>query len=286
MPTCPKEWYHQYLRLNRCGFMGPELPELFWLPCCFLFLPLLMERFVIVRMKYFNTFIFFGYGSFCFIRITSPPYCAFPTFFIWWLPSGFLYLVDKALRRVAILGHNTRIYKVILHPSNVIEILFFVRRFSFRPGQFLYLNVPSLSRFQWHPFSITSCPLPSAEHNVCSIHVRMTGDWTERLGALCGASLRQSCSNSSLQGSDNLSTVPDFFPFVSLDGPYGLFCENIHRFKIVILIGAGIGQTPFASLLRFLRHEYQSMPELYIANVYFYAIARETNSFKNGFMNC
>lgn len=220
------------------------------------------------------------HGAFCFIRMSNPVQCVFPTFFIWWLPSAGLYFINGVLRWRKIAKNKTTIYKVILHPSNVIEVQFFIEQFSFTPGQYLYFKVPSISKFQRHPFSITSCPLPSTKTNVCSIHVRMTGNWTQELGARCGASLQSKATDSTLTRRKDLIEVVDSFPQVTIDGPYGVFCRNIYQFETAILIGAGIGQTPFASLLRYLHHEYQATSNLSIQHVYFYAIARETNSFE------
>lgn len=35
-------------------------------------------------------------------------------------------------------------------------------------------QVPAISRFEWHPFTITSAP----EDSVISVHIRKAGDWT------------------------------------------------------------------------------------------------------------
>lgn len=51
---------------------------------------------------------------------------------------------------------------------------------SYVPGQFVYLNIPSISAWQWHPFTITSIP----EDGYISLHIRTVGDWTEKCGLL------------------------------------------------------------------------------------------------------
>lgn len=44
--------------------------------------------------------------------------------------------------------------------------------------------------------------------------------------------------------------VPGSFPFdIKVDGPFGAPAQNYKDYKIVVLIGAGIGVTPFASVL-------------------------------------
>lgn len=44
-------------------------------------------------------------------------------------------------------------------PQQVVKLL--IRRpknFDFQPGEYVYLNMPSLARYEWHPFTISSAP--------------------------------------------------------------------------------------------------------------------------------
>ena len=41
---------------------------------------------------------------------------------------------------------------------------------------------------------------------------------------------------------------------ISVDGPFGTSAENIYKYEKVVLIGAGIGVTPYASLLKDIWH--------------------------------
>ena len=52
--------------------------------------------------------------------------------------------------------------------------------FSFKAGQYLLLNCPQISKFEWHPFTITSAP----EEEFVSVHIRTRGDWTKHLQRL------------------------------------------------------------------------------------------------------
>jgi predicted ferric reductase len=47
---------------------------------------------------------------------------------------------------------------------------------------------------------------------------------------------------------------PVAFPRLLVDGPYSAPAQDVFRFKVVILIGAGIGVTPFASVIREYLH--------------------------------
>jgi NADPH oxidase len=39
-------------------------------------------------------------------------------------------------------------------------------------------------------------------------------------------------------------------PTLSVDGPFGTASEDVYNYQVDVLIGAGIGVTPFASLLK------------------------------------
>ncbi|KAJ2816493.1 hypothetical protein FBU31_006556 [Coemansia sp. 'formosensis'] len=90
---------------------------------------------------------------------------------------GAIYLFDKLYRFIRARANRPRILSVIQHPSNVIELRFEKRGMNVKVGQFVYLCVPSLSWFQWHPFTLTSAP----EDDELSVHIWAGGDWTEKL---------------------------------------------------------------------------------------------------------
>lgn len=76
---------------------------------------------------------------------------------------------------------------------------------SYIPGQYLYLNIPTVSKWQWHPFTITSIP----EDGFISVHMRLVGDWTRKCALLLGRhenGLTHSVTNSIK---------------VNIDGPFG-----------------------------------------------------------------
>lgn len=37
---------------------------------------------------------------------------------------------------------------------------------------------------------------------------------------------------------------------LAIDGPFGTASEDVFRYEVVMLVGAGIGVTPFASILK------------------------------------
>ena len=48
-------------------------------------------------------------------------------------------------------------------------------------------------------------------------------------------------------------TAPNGAPILRIDGPFGTASSDIFRYETVVLVGAGIGVTPFASILKSIR---------------------------------
>ena len=51
------------------------------------------------------------------------------------------------------------------------------RGWSHKAGQFVFLNAPAVSWFQWHPFSIASPP----NSPTITLLIQRSGDWTGKL---------------------------------------------------------------------------------------------------------
>jgi NADPH oxidase 1 len=122
--------------------------------------------------------------------------------------------------------------------------------FKYVAGQWLFLQVPELSKFQWHPFTITSAP----EDPYVSVHIRQVGDFTRALGDRLGVgpSVVASMTQAALKGTekDNKdATRGDFveldgalsLPALRIDGPYGAPAEDVFNKQVAVLVGAGIG---------------------------------------------
>ncbi|KAK9394166.1 NADPH oxidase 5 [Crotalus adamanteus] len=50
--------------------------------------------------------------------------------------------------------------------------------FHCKPGDYVYLNIPVIARYEWHPFTISSAP---EQPETIWLHVRSLGQWTYRL---------------------------------------------------------------------------------------------------------
>ncbi|KAJ2330759.1 hypothetical protein GGI00_003557 [Coemansia sp. RSA 2681] len=90
---------------------------------------------------------------------------------------GAIYVLDKLYRFIRARTNRPRILSVIQHPSNVIELRFEKGRLNSKVGQYVYLCVPSIAWFQWHPFTLTNAP----EEDELSVHIWVGGDWTRKL---------------------------------------------------------------------------------------------------------
>jgi len=106
--------------------------------------------------------------------------------------------------------------------------------FDFNPGQYIYVAVPKLSYFQWHPFSLSSSP----KQNMVTLHIRKAGDWTNDLYELATKQAEVD---------------------ILMEGPYGsvgVELENPYKYQTVILFSGGIGVTPMQSLCNSLMFEH------------------------------
>ena len=93
----------------------------------------------------------------------QPGICDLPEFdgnmatsWIWVFVPILIYSLERLIRFI----RSLRQYDVdsyVLHPSNVLELIIDntnpSKMFKYRSGQYLYLNVQSISYFEWHPFT-------------------------------------------------------------------------------------------------------------------------------------
>uniref|UniRef100_A0A8W8NWX5 NADPH oxidase 5 n=1 Tax=Magallana gigas TaxID=29159 RepID=A0A8W8NWX5_MAGGI len=50
--------------------------------------------------------------------------------------------------------------------------------FRYRPGDYIFLQIPAIAKFEWHPFTISSAPEMKGH---IWLHVRTAGHWTKQL---------------------------------------------------------------------------------------------------------
>ena len=68
-------------------------------------------------------------------------------------------------------------------------------------------------------------------------------------------------------------------PQVRIDGPYGAPAEDVFNVEVAVLIGAGIGVTPFASILKHIWYRQRRNNVGSLKRVEFFWVCRDTPSF-------
>jgi NADPH oxidase len=89
------------------------------------------------------------------------------------------------------------------------------------------------------------------------VHVRQLGDFTRDLADALGAGPTQAKLYDSLDPNGMFEVALEAgqsMPTLRIDGPYGAPAEDVFGNEVAVLIGTGIGVTPFASVLKQLWH--------------------------------
>lgn len=143
-----------------------------------------------------------------------------------------LYVLDVASR----IAREKRSYLLLTKHSaacqglNIVKIRL-PRVFHYEAGQYAEIKVPQLSRFQWHPFTIASAP----HEPEIVFYIKAVGDWTKSLYQLF---------------SDRILSTDGNDIEIHIRGPYGAPAQHVGQFDRVILIGGGVGATPFCSVVK------------------------------------
>ena len=104
------------------------------------------------------------------------------------------------------------------------------RDWKYSAGQYILLQIPKVSFFQWHPFTISSC-----RGDMLQVHVKFDGDWTRRLAEV-------------LPEDEDIK--------VGIDGPFGAPAQRFYDYDYSIIVGGGIGITPFSAILTDLEESF------------------------------
>lgn len=125
------------------------------------------------------------------------------------LPSFYLFIIDRYLRFLQS-RQGVRLVSARVLPCETVELNFLKSGgLSYTPTSIMFLNVPSISKMQWHPFTISSSS--SLEPETLSVIIKGEGSWSRKL-------FQTLSSPSSL---DRLH--------VSIEGPYGPASTSFSR---------------------------------------------------------
>ncbi|KAL6003583.1 hypothetical protein ACLOJK_023816 [Asimina triloba] len=215
-----------------------------------------------------------------------------------------LYSWERLIRAFRSSIKPVQILKVAVYPGNVLALhMSKPQGFKYKSGQYMFVNCAAASPFEWHPFSITSAP----RDDYLSVHIRTLGDWTQQLKNVFSEVCKPPTAGKSgllradMQGGSNCPN----FPRVLIDGPYGAPAQDYKKYEVVLLVGLGIGATPFISIVKDIvnnmkardDHEQQQQKlgggggggpgRFKTSRAYFYWVTREQGSFDwfKGVMN-
>lgn len=109
------------------------------------------------------------------------------------------------------------------------------------PGQYVQISIGAISQLEVHPFTLSGCP----GNGILRLHIKALGDWTR-----C---LYQLATHNKLQGST-----------IHAMGPFTTRSNEVTKYNDIILVGAGIGATPFTSILEHsLKHNKTENKSIY-----------------------
>ncbi|XP_017640101.1 respiratory burst oxidase homolog protein E [Gossypium arboreum] len=167
-----------------------------------------------------------------------------------------LYMGERTVRACRAEHYSVKIFKVSVLPGDVFSMVMSKPQgFKYKSGQYIFLQCPSISPFEWHPFSITSAP----GDEYLSVHIRTVGDWTKELKRVF-----TEVNDSPFVIGRARFGGPGYIdnncqPKLLVDGPYGAPAQDYRNYDVLLLVGLGIGATPFISILRDLLNN--SRPE-------------------------
>ncbi|XP_030587776.1 dual oxidase 1 [Archocentrus centrarchus] len=184
-----------------------------------------------------------------------------PRFYIYLIPPGLLFLLDKliSLSRKKV---EIPVVRAELLPSGVTHLEFKrPQGFVYRSGQWVRIACLMLGTDEYHPFTLTSAP----HEETLSLHIRAVGPWTSQLREL--------------YNEENLLELGDY-PKLYLDGPFGEGHQEWIDFEVSVLVGGGIGVTPFTSILKDLVFKSSIKSKILCKKVYFIWVTRTQRQFE------
>ncbi|XP_039988661.1 NADPH oxidase 5 isoform X2 [Xiphias gladius] len=128
------------------------------------------------RSGHFEVF-YWSHLSYVWVWSLLMIHCA--NFWKWFLVPGLVFLLEKIVGIAVSRMGGLYVVEVNLLPSKVTHLV--IKRpqfFHFKPGDYVYINIPVIAKYEWHPFTISSAPEQS---DTLWLHVRSMGQWTNRL---------------------------------------------------------------------------------------------------------
>ena len=189
-----------------------------------------------------------------------------PLFWHYCLASLLIFGLDRMLR-TPMMNIEVRVIDIVKKPSNVIYlVLEKPKGFNYEAGQWCYIIRKETGYFSnlkqiRHPFTMTTAPCEKR----LGFHIKMQdkGSWTSEI-----------FENPPMK--------------VRLDGPFGnTYTSFQNDYQVIVLIGGGVGITPFASILKSLvfranlrKKKFDSLGLSEITKVYLFWTSKTVRSFE------
>lgn len=152
-----------------------------------------------------------------------------PRFWIFFIGPGIIYTLDKIVSiRTKYMALD--VIETELLPSDVIKIKFYrPPNLKYLSGQWIRLGCTAIQPQEMHSFTLTSAP----HENFLSCHIKAQGPWTWKLRNYF----------------DPCNYNPEDQPKIRIEGPFGGGNQDWYKFEVAVMVGGGIGVTPYASIL-------------------------------------
>uniref|UniRef100_A0A672MEI0 NADPH oxidase 5 n=1 Tax=Sinocyclocheilus grahami TaxID=75366 RepID=A0A672MEI0_SINGR len=108
------------------------------------------------RSGHFEVF-YWSHLSYIWVWALLIVHCA--NFWKWFVVPGVVFLIEKLVGIAVSRMGGLYIVEVNILPSKVTHLV--IKRppfFHFKPGDYVYINIPVIAKYEWHPFTISSAP--------------------------------------------------------------------------------------------------------------------------------
>ena len=148
--------------------------------------------------------------------------------------GGGSFLIDNIIRIIVMIKYRklTQELSIKVLSNETVKLSFPKKNFKYKPGQFIFLNISSIRKLEFHPFSIDSSPYEKE----INLYIKVLGDWTKIL----------------YKKAQNQKKIKGY-----IEGSYGNQMLDIEgtRYKMFFIISGGIGITPMQSICKNLIKE-------------------------------
>mmetsp|Transcript_114147 Transcript_114147/g.333696 ORF Transcript_114147/g.333696 Transcript_114147/m.333696 type:complete len:791 (-) Transcript_114147:79-2451(-) len=113
---------------------------------------------------------------------------------------------------------------------------------SYRTGQYSMLKVPEIAQHEWHPFTIAS----GGGQQQFDLLIAVAGDWTSKFRDMLQSAQEK---HKALPASQKMPDSRPAYPTICVRGGYGAPAEGMKGKDHIVMVGGGVGATPFLSFL-------------------------------------